>query len=95
MTESPDPIAAFDGLLDELAKRIVLKLVEHLETVNASDGICFTEEEAAAILRIQPRQLADERREGKISYSKIRQGRTRYSKADLVEYMAGRRVERS
>lgn len=94
MTDSANPTASFDGLLDELAKRIVLMLVEHLDAVNAAEGICFTEEEAAAILRIQPRQLAGERREGKISYSKIRKDRIRYSRTDLVEYMAGRRVVR-
>jgi len=92
MTDSANPTAAFDGLLDELAKRIALKLVEHLDAVNAADGICFTEEEAAKILRLEVRQLADERREKKITFSRIRRDRIRYSKADLVEYLAGRRV---
>ncbi|WP_459557421.1 helix-turn-helix domain-containing protein [Lacunimicrobium album] len=92
MTESTDLTTVFDGLLDELAKRIVLKLVEHLDAVNSADSICFTEEEAAKILRLEVRQLADERREKKITFSRIRRDRVRYSKADLVDYIARRRV---
>ncbi|WP_459557419.1 helix-turn-helix domain-containing protein [Lacunimicrobium album] len=94
MAAIANPTAAFDTILDDLAKRIFQRLAEHLDTILHDDGICFTEQEAASLLKIEPRQLGDERREGKISCSKIRQGRIRYSKADLVEYLAGRRVER-
>ena len=50
----------------------------------------FTEAEAAEFLRMTPRQLADERRDGRIKFSRVRRNGIRYSRAQLDQYLAER-----
>lgn len=51
----------------------------------------YTEIEAAEYLRLRPEHLADERRKGRIWFSRIRRNQVRYTKADLDEYLSTRR----
>lgn len=51
----------------------------------------LTETEAAAQLQLTVRQLADERRRGRIAFSRIVGNRVRYTLADLDEYISTRR----
>jgi hypothetical protein len=51
----------------------------------------LNEAEAASELQLTKRQLAEERRRGGISYSRIFGRRIRYTMADLEEYMSKRR----
>lgn len=58
-----------------------------------SDGrLTLTEAEAAYQLGLSERQLADERRRGRITASSIVGRRIRYLRQDLVDYMLRRRV---
>jgi hypothetical protein len=55
------------------------------------DKLCFSEAEAARLLGLNPWQLRDERRRGRITASAIVGNRIRYSRADLLKYLADRR----
>jgi hypothetical protein len=79
--------------LDPLIEKIVSQVVARLEKQRQElDGQrVFTEVEAASFLKLEPRQLADERRRGRIVASKIVGKRIRYLESDLISYVAGRR----
>jgi len=56
------------------------------------DRLAIPEPEAARLLSLEPHQLRDERLRGRISASVIVGKRIRYSRADLLQYLADRRV---
>ncbi len=57
------------------------------------DGrLAFSEPEAAAMLSMNPWQLRDERLRGRITASKIAGRKIRYTKQDLLDYLAAARV---
>ena len=56
------------------------------------DRLALTEQEAARLLSLESHQLRDERLRGRISASVIVGKRIRYSRADLLQYLASRRV---
>lgn len=89
MTPTLDPMAT---LIEQLAGRVADKVLEKIESRLSDVDFAFTEEEAAEKLRIEHRQLADERREGKISHSKVRMGRIRYTPKQIRDYLDGREV---
>lgn len=56
------------------------------------DRMAFPEPEAARLLSLEHHQLRDERLRGRISASIIVGKRVRYSRADLLQYLAERRI---
>lgn len=77
-----------------LIKAIVTETVtEMAQQQIAADGrLTLTEAEAAHQLGLTERQLADERRRGRIAASSIVGRRIRYLRQDLIAYMLRRRV---
>lgn len=57
----------------------------------AGSRLAFSEADAAAMLGLEEHVLRDERRRGRITASQIVGRRIRYSRADLIEYLAGRK----
>jgi hypothetical protein len=83
---------------EALARLMKLALVEVLtsesiEGLRASDQEVFNEAEAAEFLRLNPNQLADERRRGRIGHSRIVGRQIRYRREDLLAYLTRDRHE--
>lgn len=57
------------------------------------DRLAVSESEAARLLDLEPHQLRDERYRGRIGASQIVGKRIRYTRADLIGYLASRRVD--
>lgn len=81
---------------DELRPVIEAVVAETIATLEvqreALNGkLAYSEYEAAQLIGLSERQLADERRRGRIKASSIVGRRTRYLKSDLIEYMLSRR----
>jgi hypothetical protein len=79
--------------LEPLIRRVVEETMARLEEQRAKlDGrIAYSEEEAARLIGLEPHQLRDERRRGRIEASAIVGRRIRYLRQDLVSYLMGRR----
>jgi hypothetical protein len=85
----------FDIDLDSIKPIIEATVAEtlgRLATLRPSDNgpLCYTEPEAAELLHLDPRVLADERRRGRIKASAIVGRRIRYRREDLADYLASR-----
>ncbi len=80
--------------LKPLVERVVTETLTRLDELRAAlpDRVAFSEEEAARLLGLEPHQLRDERRRGRIKASKIVGRRVRYFRADLVQYIMERRI---
>jgi Helix-turn-helix domain len=81
--------------LKPLVELVVAEALAQLDAARAAlDGkMAYPEAEAAALLSLQPHQLRDERRRGRIAAS-IGPGRkVLYRREDLVAYLMGRRWE--
>ena len=82
--------------LAPIIRAIVAETVAQVEAsrqhIPADGRLAFNEQEAAAMLGLEPHVLRDERRRGRISASSIVGRRIRYTRADLVKYLAERRV---
>jgi hypothetical protein len=63
------------------------------DNAQLGDRLAIPEPEAARLLSMEPHQLRDERRRGRIAASVVVGKRIRYARQDLLEYMAKRRVE--
>jgi hypothetical protein len=84
--------------LRPLVAEVVAEVLAHLEADRAhlDDGhLCYSEEEAARLLGLRPHVLRDTRRRGEIVASQIVGRRIRYTRDDLLRYLAERRVEAS
>jgi hypothetical protein len=78
--------------LEPMIRQIVAETVARLQNEGEKLGkLAFTEAEAAALLSMQPWQLRDERRDGRIAASVGRGGRILYAKSDLLRYLESRR----
>jgi hypothetical protein len=76
--------------LVELVVSEVLRRVQ--DDLARLDGrLAYSEGEAAALLGLQPHQLRDERRRGRIQASEVVGRRIRYMRQDLLDYLQGRR----
>jgi hypothetical protein len=86
---SIDPAA-----LKPLIAAVVAQTLEALERDRATlgDRIAYSEPEAARLLGLHAHQLRDERLRGRIAASQIVGKRIRYSREDLLDYLAARRV---
>jgi hypothetical protein len=83
--------------LRPLVAAVVAEVLAQLQTDAArldagGNRLAFSEEEAARLLGLEPHVLRDERRRGCIAASSIVGRRIRYTKADLLDYLAGRRL---
>jgi hypothetical protein len=80
----------------EMLRPIIREVVE--ETMRAMETdreringkIAYSEAEAAALISLEPHQLRDERLRGRIKASAIVGRRIRYTRQDILEYLAGR-----
>jgi hypothetical protein len=68
----------------------IAKLEVHREAL--SGKLAYSEYEAAQLIGLTVRQLADERRRGRITASSIVGRRIRYLRSDLIGYMLSRRL---
>ena len=57
------------------------------------DRLAFTEQESARLIGLEPHQLRDERLRGRIGASQIVNRRIRYTRDDLLGYLARNRTE--
>lgn len=71
----------------EIAAQVYSDLVEKSESIRDE---FFTEREAAHLLRLNERQLANERRAGNIRACMVVGKRIRYLRSDLVKYLLSR-----
>ncbi len=81
-------------VLRPLIAEIVAETVARLETARpalAGDKLAYSEAEAARMLDLGEHVLRDERRRGRIAASSIVGRRIRYTRADLMDYLARRR----
>jgi hypothetical protein len=80
--------------LRPLIGSVVEEALTRLESDKAAvlDRLAYSEAEAARLLSLKEHVLRDERRRGRIKASKIVGGRVRYSRDDLLGYLAGRRI---
>jgi len=88
--------------LAPLVRAIVAEVLAQIEADAARIGadaggsgggrLCYSEEEAARLLGLEPHVLRDERRRGRIAASQIVGRRIRYTRQDLVDYLASRRA---
>lgn len=81
--------------LEKLIQHTVQETVARLEANRniLDDKIAYNEAEAASLLSLEPHQLRDERRRGRIGASVGPGRKILYSKADLLTYLASRRWE--
>ncbi|MBL8796322.1 MAG: helix-turn-helix domain-containing protein [Planctomycetia bacterium] len=81
--------------LQPLVKQVVAETIIQLETDRAklNDKMAYSEPEAARLLGLQPHQLRDARLAGKIGCSQITGRRIRYTREDLLHYLAANRWE--
>ncbi len=63
------------------------------DEVRLGDRIAFCEPEAARIISMKPHQLRDERLRGRIGASGICKNGIRYTREDLLAYLARNRQE--
>ena len=84
--------------LGEMRPIIVAAVAETIAQIRddesrLADRLAWTETEAARLLGLASHQLRDERLRGRIGASQIVGKRIRYTRADLLGYLAARRVE--
>jgi hypothetical protein len=81
------------AVLRPLIAEVVREVLAALEADRATlpDKLAYSEAEAARLLSLNPHQLRDERLRGRIAASAIVGGRIRYTRADLLDYLAARR----
>jgi hypothetical protein len=79
--------------LEPLIRKVVDEAITRLEADRAAVGarLCYSEPEAAELLGLAPHQLRDARLAGKIHCSQITGRRIRYTRDDLIQYLAGNR----
>jgi excisionase family DNA binding protein len=77
-----------------LIRIVISEALAELEADRAKvgDRLCYSEQEAAQLLGVKENVLRDERRRGKIEASQIVGRRIRYTREDLLRYLASRRI---
>ena len=75
--------------LRPLVQSIISEVLLQMDQIRQAHGdkIAFSEDEAAAMLGLNPWQLRDVRRSGKITHTRIVGNRIRYTRNDLMEYL--------
>jgi hypothetical protein len=78
--------------LESLIRRIAVETIAEFQRGQDRLGkLAYPEPEAAALLSMEPWQLRDERRDGRIGASVGRGGKILYAKSDLLRYLESRR----
>lgn len=77
-------------LITDVVREVLAQQAE--ASAKLPDRLCYSEAEAAALLGLERHQLRDTRRRGEIAASVVCGRRVRYSRDDLVEYLAKRRT---
>ena len=80
-------------LIEEVVAETIAKLEAQHDVINGK--LAYSEYEAAQLISLTERQLADERRRGRIKASAIVGRRIRYLRSDLIAYLLSRRTEDS
>jgi hypothetical protein len=72
---------------------IVSETFKQQEAARAAipERIAFSEAEAARLISLNVHQLRDERRRGRVGFSRIVRGRIRYTREDLINYLMSSR----
>jgi hypothetical protein len=76
-------------VIEAVVAEMVAKLEIQREVLNGK--LAYSEYEAAQLISLTERQLADERRRGRIKASSIVGRRIRYLRSDLMDYLLSRR----
>jgi hypothetical protein len=84
--------------LRHLVVEIVAQVLAQLEADRAKldgdrDRLAFSEEEAARLIGLEPHQLRDERRRGRIAAATVVGRRIRYTREHLLAYLTARTVQ--
>lgn len=81
--------------LEPIIATAVNKALEAIEADSAKlgDRLAFSEPEGARMLGLKPHQLRDERLRGRIGASVIVGKGVRYTRDDLLKYLARERIE--
>jgi len=82
--------ADIDGLRPLIRAVIVETLAELKPDTNGHGLQVFTEAEAAKVLKMRQHQLRDERRRGRVRYSRGPRNSIRYTRENLNEYLSDR-----
>ncbi len=95
--EAPFALSIPTEALTPLIAAVVEQTLARLESARSAVGerIAFSEPEAAPLIGLNPHQLRDQRRRGKIAASAIVGKRVRYMREDLVNYLLARRTSAS
>src|SRR5262245_38712984 len=83
------------AILTPVIRAVVAETLAAIEADRAklNGKFAYSEAEAAQLLGLEPHVLRDERLRGRITASRIVGGRIRYTQAELLAYLAGRRCE--
>jgi hypothetical protein len=86
------PADVLRPLISEVVREVIAQLEADRQKLPDNGKFAFSEEEAAAMLGLEPHVLRDERRRGRISASQIVGRRIRYRVSDLEIYLTSRRI---
>jgi Helix-turn-helix domain len=87
-----DP-AGLAPLIRSIVSEVLAQIEADRQMLPENGKLCFSEAEAAAMLGVEPHVLRDERRRGRIGASQIMGRRIKYTRADLLSYLAQRHIE--
>jgi Helix-turn-helix domain len=87
-----DP-AGLSPLIRAVVAEVLAQVAADQQRLPDTGKLCYSEAEAAALLGVEPHVLRDERRRGRIAASQIMGRRIKYTRADLMAYLAARRIE--
>jgi hypothetical protein len=96
-TDEPRPAAIRLDVDPQALRPLIAAVVSEVlaategDRARLGDRLCYSEAEAAALLGLGPHQLRDERLRRRIGASAIVGRRIRYTREDLVRYLAERR----
>jgi hypothetical protein len=93
LPDAPAALSLSAEALRPLIAEVVEQTLARLEAAKAAvpERLAYSEPEAAALLGLEPHQLRDERRRGRITASQVVGRRVRYLREDLVNYLMTRR----
>ncbi len=82
---------------EPLIRQTVASTIAKLDEIRGpfGDRLAFSEAEASRLLGLEEHQLRDERRRGRIKASRIVNRAIRYTRADLLSYLAANRINDS
>jgi hypothetical protein len=83
-------VVALRPLVELVVAEVLARCRE--DEARLADRLAYSEEEAARLLGLETHQLRDERLRGRIAASQIVGRRIRYTREDLLGYLAGRRL---